>query len=130
MQSEEVSCASPLFSVARHSSALLPLHVARRLCSRAVSEDAACVSLSHAAFGCSYIPDTEEYLAEIGHWWEDETEPDLEHEVSLASEFSDLDVDGSGLADREGTSVADIDNEDDNADDETAQLGRYFGAED
>lgn len=79
---------------------------------------------------CSYIPETEEYLAEIGHWWENESEPDLKPEVTLASEFSDLEVDGSSSVDADQDN-ADNENDDDTAgpDDDAAQLGRVFGTQ-
>ncbi len=81
---------------------------------------------------CRYFPETEEWLAESGHWWEDEVEPDLDQEVSmLASDFSDINVGNN--ADNADDQTGDADNEDEAAtspDDEAAELGNHFGQTD
>ena len=67
-------------------------------------------------------------MAEIGHWWEDEAEPDLEQEVLLGSEFSDLE---GNQADGDQAEVPADDNDDDAPaqDSDAAQLGKYFGSD-
>lgn len=83
---------------------------------------------------CSYVPETDEYLAEIGHLWEAENEPDLEQEVSmLASDFSGLDAanNQTGEDEQEGAPAPRDGDEDDSAgpNDEAAQLGKFFGGD-
>ncbi len=79
-----------------------------------------------------YFPETDEWLASIGHWWEDEAEPDVGQEVSmLASDFSDINV-GSNADDTDDAS-GEPDNEDESAtapDEEASELGNLFGPTD
>ena len=71
-------------------------------------------------------------MASIGHWWEDETEPDMEQEISmLASDFSDINV---------GSNAEDTDQTEESTDtgagrgttesDDDAQLGTLFSEPD
>ncbi|KAL0056022.1 hypothetical protein WJX82_006799 [Trebouxia sp. C0006] len=82
--------------------------------------------------GIQYFPETDEWLASIGHWWEDEAEPDVGQEVSmLASDFSDINV-GSNADDTDDAS-GEPDNEDESAtapDEEASELGNLFGPTD
>ena len=77
---------------------------------------------------CRYVPDTEEMLAQEGHWWENEAEPDMEQEVSmLASDFSDINVGTS--ADESDDQAVDGDREEDSspASEEATELSGLFG---
>ena len=86
----------------------------------------------HLAVMCRYFPETDEWLASIGHLWEDEAEPDVGQEVSmLASDFSDINV-GNNTDDTDDAS-GEPDNEDEPAtvpDDEASELGNLFGPTD
>jgi len=86
----------------------------------------------HFAVMYRYFPETDEWLASIGHWWEDEAEPDVGQEVSmLASDFSDINV-GNNADDTDDAS-GEPDNEDESAtapDDEASELGNLFGPTD
>ena len=75
-----------------------------------------------------YVPETEEWLAQEGHWWENEAEPDMEQEVSmLASDFSDINVGTS--ADESDEQAVEGDREQDSspASEEATELGGLFG---
>lgn len=89
-------------------------------------------SVSGYVVCCRYFPETDEWLASIGHWWEDEAEPDLGQEVTmLASDFSDINI-GSNADDADDQS-GEGDNEEDagpSQDDEAAELGNLFGQND
>ncbi|DBA67266.1 TPA: hypothetical protein ACH3X2_001573 [Trebouxia sp. C0005] len=82
--------------------------------------------------GIKYFPEMDEWLADIGHLWEDEAEPDVGQEVSmLASDFSDINVGNS--ADDTDDPSGEADNEDESAtapDDEASELGNLFGQTD
>ena len=77
---------------------------------------------------CRYVPETEEWLAQEGHWWENEAEPDLEQEVSmLASDFQDINVGTS--ADESEDQAVEGDREEDSspASEEATELSSLFG---
>lgn len=77
---------------------------------------------------CRYVPETEEWLAQEGHWWENEAEPDMDQEISmLASDFQDINVGRS--ADESDDQAAEGDREEDSspASEETSELSGLFG---
>lgn len=82
----------------------------------------------HADWICRYVPETEEWLAQQGHWWDNEAEPDTEQEVSmLASDFSDINIGGS--ADETDDQAVEGDREEDSStgSEDATELGGLFG---
>lgn len=77
---------------------------------------------------CSYVPETEEWLAQEGHWWENEAEPDVEQEVSmLASDFSDINV-GTSADESDDQAVENVRGESSSpASEEATELSGLFG---
>ena len=78
-----------------------------------------------------YVPETEEWLAEAGHLWEDVAEPDMSQELSmLASDFSDINV-GGGVEDSDDQAgEAETEEDASNEPDESTELGKLFGPAD
>lgn len=77
---------------------------------------------------CSYVPETEEWLAQEGHWWENEAEPDMEQEVSmLASDFSDINIGTSADESDDQAVESDPGENSSPASEEATELSGLFG---
>ena len=93
--------------------------------------DMSCIPLvTHTLLNalCRYVPETEEWLAQEGHWWENEAAPDMGQEISmLASDFQDINVGRS--TDESDDQAAEGDREEDSspASEETTELSGLFG---